>query len=363
MHLQMSFPALPLPKRKDSDYAIGELLGRGNFVTVYSATEIPTGKTVAIKVVDRYRAGKLKKANDLVMEKHCLLRLNHHNIVKMLGHFTDTLTVYVVMEECRGGELWYFVKTKGCPDDRARHYFGQILDAMEYMRQCRIVHRDLKAENVMLTDLQGVKLIDFGTAKDLERPDVKPSFNASRNRVLENYVGTPQFMPPEVIENKSTDNRSDTWSLGCLFYQVLAGLPPFHAASEYLVFLRVMKVDLEFPPGVSPVAEDLIRKMVVKEADDRLGALNIEEVRRHPYFADDGGYRGCYYKPAPLFTLADLCLRSVCQHYKTLKGDIPGWIEQRSQELSPRILDVLERMLQARKWQDDALPPDAEEDD
>lgn len=359
----MSFPAPPLPKRKDTDYEVGELLGRGNFVTVYSATELPTGRTVALKVVDRYRAGKLKKTNDLVMEKHCLLRLNHPNVVKMLGHFTDTLTVYVVMEECRGGELWSKVKTVGCSDPRARHYFGQVLDALEYMRQCRIVHRDLKAENVMLTDLQGVKLIDFGTAKDLERPDVKPSFNASRNRTLENYVGTPQFMPPEVIENKSTDNRSDTWSLGCLFYQVLSGLPPFHAASEYLIFLRVMDVDLQFPPAVSPAAEDLIRKMVTKDPDDRLGALSLDDVRRHAYFADDGGCRGCYYKPAPLFTLGDLCLRYAGRRLKALRGELPGWISQHSEDLSPRIRGVLERMLLAKKWQDDALPPDVEDDD
>merc|ERR1711933_104483 len=121
-----------------------------------------------------------------------------------------------------------------------------------------------------------IKLIDFGTAKDLENPHIKGSGNASRNKVFEHYVGTPQFMPHEVIENKSSDFRSDTWSLGCTFFQVLTGCPPFHAASEYLVFCRIMEMDLKIPPGINPQAKDLITRMIVKDADARLGAQNRE---------------------------------------------------------------------------------------
>merc|ERR1719478_833732 len=197
----MSFPLPPLRKdRKDSDYEIGELLGRGNFVTVYSAVEIDTQRPCALKVVDRYRCDKLKKTNDLYMERHCLRRVNHPNIIKMFAWFSDTLTVFVDMEECVNGELWDMVKTVGCPDHTARHYFCQLLDALEYLRQANIVHRDLKCENIMIAERDVVKLIDFGTAKDLENPHLKGSGNQNRSKVFEHYVGTPQFMAPEIIE-------------------------------------------------------------------------------------------------------------------------------------------------------------------
>merc|ERR1712070_1367768 len=162
------------------------------------------------------------------------------------------------MEECLGGELWDSVKTVGCADPTARHYLVQLLNAIHYLRQARVIHRDLKAENCMISEGGVLKLIDFGTAKDLENPHIKGSGNASRHKVFDDYVGTPQFMPPEVINNTCTDNRSDTWSLGCTIFQTLVGIPPFHAGSEYLVFCKIMDMNLKFPPGINPDAKDLI---------------------------------------------------------------------------------------------------------
>ncbi|CAK9069191.1 unnamed protein product [Durusdinium trenchii] len=186
----MSFPLPPLVRRKDTEFDIGILLGRGTFTSVYAAVEKKTGLRCAMKIVDRYRCERLKKTADLYMEKHCLQRTNHSNIIKMLGWFSDNTNIFVMLEECLGGELWEVIKTVGCPVGRARHYLAQVVNAVSYLRQANIVHRDLKAENIMLTELGVVKLIDFGTAKDLENPHIKGSGN-------------------EVIENKSSDHRSD----------------------------------------------------------------------------------------------------------------------------------------------------------
>lgn len=351
----MSFPRPLLPKRNENDYRIGELLGRGNFVTVYRADDLPTGQPVALKVVDRYRCTRLKKTQDLVMEKHCLQRLNHPNIVKMLAHFTDTLTVYVVMEECLGGELWDIVKVVGLPDAVARFYIAQMLNAVEYLRQARIVHRDLKAENVMLTAVGVVKIIDFGTAKDLENPHIKGSGNVSRKKVFEDYVGTAQFMPHEVIENKCSDFRSDTWSLGCLMFQMLCGIPPFQGLSEYLIFMRIMDMDLKFPPGINPQAEDLIRKIVVKDQDSRLGAHNLEEIRQHPYLTGVS-YEGAHTRPQPVRSLADLCLERIGRNLKELGETVKSWAKRSS--LRPELQTAVERLETVQKWTDDATPPE-----
>eukprot|EP00927_Polykrikos_kofoidii_P053719 TRINITY_DN48283_c0_g1_i1.p1 TRINITY_DN48283_c0_g1~~TRINITY_DN48283_c0_g1_i1.p1 ORF type:complete len:355 (+),score=50.79 TRINITY_DN48283_c0_g1_i1:81-1145(+) len=349
----MSFPVRRPQKKKDTDYEIGELLGRGNFVSVYRAVEIATGVTYALKVVDRYRCDKLKKTNDLYMEKHCLLRCNHPNIIKMFAHFTDTLTVFVVMEDCSVGELWDLIKTVGCPDPTARHYFLQLINAAEYLRQARIVHRDIKDENILINGEAVLKLIDFGTAKDLENPQIKGSGNASRNRVFEDYVGTAQFMAPEVIENKSSDFRSDTWSLGCTFFQTLVGCPPFHAASEYLVYCKITEQKLEFPPGVNSDAVDLISKMVVTDPDERLGAHDIEQVKNHAYFSGCV-FEGAHARPQPVPSLVDCCLGAIGRRMKEMQTAVKSWPGKAA--LRPQISAVLERMQVAQKWRDDAIP-------
>lgn len=355
----MSFPLPPLPKRSEKDYEIGELLGRGNFTSVYQAEDKVDDRQVALKIVDRYRCQRLKKTNDLYMEKHCLLRLNHPNVVKMLAHFTDTLCVWVVMEECAGGELWDLVKTSGCPDNVAKHYIAQLVNAMQYLRDARVVHRDLKCENIMLTDKSVVKLIDFGTAKDLDNPQIKASNNQARQKVFEDYVGTPQFMPPEVIENKFTDQRSDTWSLGCTFYQMLVGVPPFHGASEYLIFLKIMDLDIRMPPGLDPLAKDLISRMVVKDADERIGAHDLEDIRRHAYLKNIT-FEDIHERPAPIVSLANLCLRKIGKQMKELQESLTATEAKLKKTLQPQIFDALERMKFAHKIQEDATPPEAD---
>jgi 3-phosphoinositide dependent protein kinase-1 len=349
----MSFPQKPIAKQREDDFEIGEMLGRGTYCTVYEAVDRANSRRVALKVVDRYRCQRLHKAEDLYMEKHILRRTNHPNIIKMLGWFSDTAWVWVVMEHCGGGELWDAVKTVGAPDNVARFYFAQVVDGLEYLRQANIVHRDIKAENIMLTEDLVIKLIDFGTAKDLENPHIKGAGNKSRAKVFEDYVGTPQFMPQEVIKNERTDFRSDTWSTGCLFFQVLTGCPPFHAASEYLVMERVLAMDLQIPPGLNPQAVDLITTMVVTDADKRLGALSLEDLRRHPYFEGVSFGRSSQ-SSRPVLALADACLQKIGRQLQEYKGALASW--DGLQRLDPKLKAVLERMQLSKKWQDDATP-------
>jgi len=356
----MSFPLPRFERKQEKDYEIDELLGRGNFTSVYHCTEIETGRSLAMKVIDRYRCERLKKTADVTMEKHCLRRLNHPNIVKMFGFFTDTASVNMVLEECSGGELWDAVKTAGLPNNIAKHYLPQIINAMEYMRQANIVHRDLKAENVMLTGTGVVKLIDFGTAKDLWNPQIKGSGNQNRRKVFEHYVGTPQFMASEIIENRFSDFRSDTWAFGCFMFQILVGCPPFHAASEYLIFLRIMDMDLQFPPGIDPLAKDMIQKIVVKDPDMRLGCNDVNAWRRHPYLAEVN-HDSIHTRPPPLVSLADACLIKAGRRIKSVKKQVKARRKELTDNLRPELLAVLDRMAAVQKWLDDSMPQEKEE--
>jgi serine/threonine protein kinase len=232
-----------------------------------------------------------------------MVRLRHSRIINLLDTFSDKVNIYIVTEYCGGGELWSVCANVGEPEYRAKVYFKQILEGLSYMHRMGIVHRDLKAENIFLTtDRQNIKLGDLGTSRDMFNPHIAGAGNSSSSgSTLRHYVGTPHFLSPEAIENKENDYLSDIWSLGCLFYQVLVGLPPFVAGSEFLIYVRIRHGDLQFPKsGLSKLAIDLIRWIVVP---DRLKRPSIDSIGMHAFFTD------CPQRVPP-YNLTDTCIRS-----------------------------------------------------
>lgn len=196
--------------------------------------------------------------------------------MQLLGTFVDRDNCYILTELCSGRELWSECMRYGLPESRVRYYFGQILSGVSYMHRMGIVHRDIKAENIFLTsDLSLVKIGDFGTARDIFNPDIEGSGNSTsgRRRTYTHYVGTPHFMAHEAIDNKENDELSDIWSLGCLLYQMVFGIPPFVAGSEYLIFLRVKHMDIQFPHAYMNESMKLIIRTILQS--DRLLRLSI----------------------------------------------------------------------------------------
>ncbi|CAD7965696.1 unnamed protein product [Amoebophrya sp. A120] len=238
---------------------------------------------VALKIADRAKLQHMKKTHELRREKDILYRCSHENIIKIKEYFQDEMQVYMVLEYC-GGDLFEMCKKTGLAVNSAKFYLAQVLCGLSYLHSKEILHRDLKAENILVNHLTGlVKLIDFGTAKDHRNPDLdKIVETGPMRRTFANYVGTPQFMSPECIKNKFTDYKSEVWSFGCLVFQVLYGLPPFQAGSEYLVILRVMNKDLEFPSEMLyPEGNDLVRQCVKFENEQR---LSLSQVKEHAFF-------------------------------------------------------------------------------
>ena len=256
------------------------VIGIGNFCTVYRASNHE-----ALKVLPKALVRQLGKDLDVVMEKHALSRLDHPRIVRILSTCSDTENCYILTELCEG-ELWQSCRRCGEPEDRAASFFLQIIDGLSYMHRMGIVHRDLKAENILLTSNGTcVKIGDFGSARDLFNPSVIGAGNSSGGRrTMIHYVGTPNFLSPEALDNKENDEISDIWSLGCLMYQVLVGIPPFTAGSDYLVYLRQKALDLVFPNhGLSEACKDLVRSIIKPNRNDR-PPLNL--ITQHSFFAN-----------------------------------------------------------------------------
>jgi serine/threonine protein kinase len=255
--------------------------------------------------------------------------------------FSDPENVYLVTEYCSGGELWERCKFVGEPEYRAKVYFSQLVDALSYIHRMGIVHRDLKAENVLLShDLQCVKLCDFGSSRDLFNPQITGSGTPnpiSRESSFSHYVGTSNFLSPEAITNSENDALSDIWSLGCLFYQVLCGIPPFVAGSDYLIYIRIRAGDLQFPThGLSESARLLIKSIIQLERSKR---TSLESFKTHEFFRD------CP-QLVPPYNDDDSAIRSIVRHNQ------PRLVGETSQYFSDR-LKLSETVA---KWRESSAP-------
>uniref|UniRef100_A0A0G4FHC3 Protein kinase domain-containing protein n=1 Tax=Chromera velia CCMP2878 TaxID=1169474 RepID=A0A0G4FHC3_9ALVE len=285
-----SAPPLAANGKPTADhFVIERLVGQGNFSEVLHVTEKGTGNEFAMKVMEKQKVERHHKQRDVLMEKHVLTKLNepgHPHVVRLFQTFKDDSTggLYFILEYCGGGEVWEMVRRVGTLDvPSLRVWAAQTVSALGYLHSRNVVHRDLKCENLMLTDEGAIKLIDFGTALDADRPDLEGAGNRAGQKTFSHYVGSANFMAPEAIQNKGNDFRSDLWALGCTLFQMASGEPPFEANSEYLVYLKSMEGEknLTFPFGFPPLLEDLVRRLVKVDPDDR---LSLAEVKRHPFF-------------------------------------------------------------------------------
>lgn len=284
-------PVLRPIKKGVKDFNFGQTLGEGSYSTVLAATDRQTLKEYAIKVLDKRHIIKEKKVKYVNIEKETLNRLTDHpGVVRLYYTFQDERSLYFVLDLCSGGELLGVLKRMTTFDEECTKFYGaQILDTIEYMHSKGVIHRDLKPENVLLDENKHIKITDFGTAKML------PAHNDETGRTTYeadssplsaggragSFVGTAEYVSPELLTDKNACKGSDLWAFGCIIYQLLAGRPPFKAANEFLTFQKIVALDYEFPRGFPEVARDLVERLLVLEPPQR---LTMEHVKSHPFF-------------------------------------------------------------------------------
>lgn len=280
-------------KKGVRDFSFGNTLGEGSYSTVVLATDRQTLKEYAIKILDKRHIIKEKKVKYVNIEKDTLNRLTDHpGIVRLYYTFQDERSLYFVLDLCKGGELLAVLKRMSSFDEECTRFYGaQILDTIDYMHKRGVIHRDLKPENVLLDSHMYVKITDFGTAKilqgerrsepnsggvlGLDSPDLDDGERAS------SFVGTAEYVSPELLNDKNACKASDLWAFGCIIYQLLAGRPPFKAGNEYQTFQKIVALDYEFPIGFPAVARDLVERLLVLDPARR---LQIEHIKNHEFF-------------------------------------------------------------------------------
>ncbi|KAM9454946.1 serine/threonine-protein kinase SIK2-like isoform 1-T2 [Clarias gariepinus] len=248
-------------------YEIIRTLGKGNFAVVKLARHKVTKTQVAIKIIDKTRldASGLEKLN---REVKIMKLLNHPHIIQLYQVMETKNMLYIVTEYANNGEMFDYLVCNGpLSEEQARKTFWQILSAVEYCHRCHIVHRDLKAENLLLDNNMNIKLADFGFG----------NFYVP-GKHLSTWCGSPPYTAPEIFKGKEYEGpQQDIWSLGVVLYVLVCGSLPFDAVS--LSALKQLVIDGRFriPYFMSQECENLIRRMLVVDPAKRISLAQIKE--------------------------------------------------------------------------------------
>ena len=261
------------------NYEVIKQLGKGGYGKVYEVKNKKSGEIRACKHLSKLSIKNLEKFQ---REINILINSDHPNIIRIFEIFESQRSLYIVMEECKGGEIFdriiEHIQSKQMYSEKdAAEMFRQVMSSIEYCHKNGICHRDLKPENLLYLN-EGpeknnpIRVIDFGLSQYIS-PDKK----------LSTKVGTAYYVAPEILKGEYTE-KCDVWSAGVILYIFLSGDPPFNGASDSVIYGKIAQMKFTFPEKkwskISNDAKDLIKHMIAPEKE----RYTARQVLDHPWF-------------------------------------------------------------------------------
>jgi len=257
-------------------YEVLKQLGKGGYGKVYEVKNIKTGEIRACKHLSKLNIKNLEKFR---REIEILKKMDHPNIIKLYEVYESERSLYLIMEECKGGEIFdriiqHIQEKKMYSEKDAAIIFEQVMSCIAYCHNRNICHRDLKPENLLYLKAgdeknNRIKVIDFGLSQACDR--------------LKTKVGTAYYVSPEILSGNYT-HLCDIWSAGVILYILLSGDPPFNGANDNEIYTKIAQMKFSFPErkwkNISNDAKDLLCHMIVPENE----RYTAEQVLAHPWF-------------------------------------------------------------------------------
>lgn len=274
-------------KRKDEqttldDFLVMKVIGQGSFGKVFMVQHKPSSKYFAMKSIRKDVVIDAEQLENLRLEKHIMLCVEHPFLISMEYVFQRDFRIYFLMDFIRGGELYRLLANrKRLSEAEAKFYGIQVAMALGYLHKSRILYRDLKPENILISEDGYIKLADFGLAKMLGE------------EVANSFCGTPEYLAPEMINGTGHDHTLDWWTLGVLLYEMLVGIPPFYNQNKHQMYYLIETGAIRWPQKdkhgftISDEAQDLISKLLNKDKLTRIGRdKDVDEITSHPWFKE-----------------------------------------------------------------------------
>lgn len=261
---------------KMEDFQILKLIGKGGYGKVYLVKKKSTGEVFAMKALKKEFLVKTRNVEYTKTERDILTKIRYPFIVSLHYAFQSQQRVYLVMNFLNGGQLLFHLREQAMFSEQiVRFYIAEILLALEHLHGMGIVHRDLKPENILLDQDGHICLTDFGFAKE-----------ALTDGRTSTFLGTAEYMAPEIISGQEYGKAVDFWALGILMFDLLTGEPPFRSKSEDVLFQKILKDKVKFPNYLSAECQNLIRGLLNRDVSLRYGSGDdgFKKLKNHPFF-------------------------------------------------------------------------------
>ncbi|XP_013414231.1 serine/threonine-protein kinase Nek1 isoform X2 [Lingula anatina] len=243
-------------------------IGEGSFGKAYLVKAKANGKQYVIKEINMAKMSR-KERDEAKKETALLAQMQHPNIVTYKESFEETGSLYIVMDYCDGGDLYGRISAQRgalLPEEQVLDWFVQICLSIKHIHDRKILHRDIKTQNIFLTKAGIVKLGDFGIAKVLN----------STVELARTCIGTPYYLSPEICENKPYNNKSDIWSLGCVLYELTTLKHAFEAGNMKNLVLKIIRGSYPpVPPRYSYELRNLLAQLFKRNPRDRPSVTTI----------------------------------------------------------------------------------------